>query len=55
MSSTRLCHSLANCINTAGSYRCDCHTGYVFSGDGYTCVGKKLLFRKGDELLNRFE
>uniref|UniRef100_A0A1X7UBP4 Uncharacterized protein n=1 Tax=Amphimedon queenslandica TaxID=400682 RepID=A0A1X7UBP4_AMPQE len=37
-SNSPLCHSLARCINTLGSYRCQCQSGYVFNGDGYTCT-----------------
>ena len=25
------------CVNTAGSYRCDCVTGYQLRPDGHTC------------------
>ena len=28
----------ADCINTDGSYLCQCRSGY--SGDGYTCTGR---------------
>ncbi|XP_078687075.1 uncharacterized protein LOC144919463 isoform X5 [Branchiostoma floridae x Branchiostoma belcheri] len=30
-----MCHSLATCTNTIGSFRCNCFSGY--SGDGFTC------------------
>ena len=36
------CDRNAKCINTLGSYKCDCVPGY--SGDGYTCRGLTLLF-----------
>ncbi|KAJ8036655.1 Adhesion G protein-coupled receptor E2 [Holothuria leucospilota] len=29
------CHQLANCINTIGSYRCECKIGY--QGNGQKC------------------
>ena len=28
------------CVNTDGSYRCDCNKGYKKSGDPNVCVGK---------------
>ena len=28
------------CINTVGSYMCQCNDGYTLSVDGTTCVGK---------------
>ena len=38
---TRPCNSLANCVNTIGSYQCGCQTGY--SGDGISCIGKPIF------------
>ena len=38
---THSCHSNAQCINTAGSYVCECRPGY--SGDGVTCTGLYLF------------
>lgn len=32
------CHLLATCINTNGSFKCDCNEGY--NGDGKSCSGK---------------
>ena len=32
------CSYHADCINTPGSYKCQCHEG--FTGDGKTCDGK---------------
>ena len=32
------CDSLATCINTNGSFKCDCNEGYP--GDGKSCSGK---------------
>ena len=31
------CHH--KCINSEGSYRCDCNEGYRLEGDQLTCVG----------------
>lgn len=25
------------CVNTVGSYKCDCHTGYIMEADGHNC------------------
>ena len=27
------------CINTFGSYLCNCQTGYKLNSDNYTCIG----------------
>ena len=32
------CHH--TCINTVGSYICDCNVGYMLDSDGLTCIGK---------------
>ncbi|PIO63037.1 putative bacteriochlorophyll 4-vinyl reductase [Teladorsagia circumcincta] len=34
-SGTELCEQ--HCVNTVGSYRCDCHVGYSLRPDGRTC------------------
>ena len=35
-----------NCINTDGSYYCECYSdGYTLDTDGITCTG--ILYRKG--------
>ena len=31
-----------NCINTAGSYRCNCNSGYTLATDGSSCTGMVL-------------
>lgn len=28
-----------NCINTAGSYICNCNSGYSLAVDGSSCIG----------------
>lgn len=33
-----------HCINTEGSFRCDCPPGLVVGVDGRVCVGKSDLF-----------
>lgn len=38
-----ICHSLADCRNTIGSYYCSCKTGYKFASDRFTCVGKIVI------------
>ena len=31
------------CINSIGSYKCDCNTGYYLSSNNHTCLGNQLL------------
>ena len=38
----QLCDSNADCINTVGSYSCQCRNGYT--GDGNTCTGRCTSF-----------
>lgn len=38
---THQCSINAQCVNAPGSYRCTCAEG--FTGDGFTCSGKKEL------------
>ena len=40
--SVPVCDVNAKCINTIGSFICACKIG--FSGDGFSCSGKKTLF-----------
>lgn len=35
------CHENAKCTNNAGSYTCECSTGY--NGDGEKCDGKFIV------------
>ena len=38
-SNVSLCHELAACVNTNGSYTCNCTEGY--EGDGFaSCIGR---------------
>ena len=30
------------CVNTQGSYTCDCNIGYQFKNDNSTCEGKMI-------------
>lgn len=32
-----------NCINTHGSYECECETGYVLDNTGRVCLGRIWL------------
>jgi fibrillin 2/3 len=32
------------CINTDGSYRCECAQGYRLDGSGKKCIGKAKIF-----------
>jgi len=34
------CHEYADCVNSVGSYRCNCQTG--FTGTGLDCTGTLL-------------
>ena len=31
------------CVNTNGSYSCDCTNGYVLNADGHACDGRFIL------------
>jgi fibulin 1/2 len=31
------------CLNNAGSYKCNCKSGFKLEADGKTCKGKALL------------
>ena len=33
------------CVNTVGSYRCDCNPGFTLHTDGSTCIEDERTFR----------
>lgn len=35
------CHENADCINTEGSYTCQCHNS--FNGNGVTCFSRSIM------------
>ena len=37
------CFSVGYCINTAGSFICNCPKGYSKQSDGYTCTGSTFF------------
>ena len=41
----KMCHKHASCIDTEGSYKCECKPGY--NGDGKQCTGRKLRTNEG--------
>ena len=41
---TNTCSSNATCINTPGSYECECFDG--FAGDGFHCSGEFNLLKE---------
>lgn len=38
------CHSNADCVNTVGSYKCRCRSGYT--GNGHQCTGMYILIER---------
>ncbi|XP_037327749.2 nidogen-1-like [Pungitius pungitius] len=36
-----ICGANAVCINQPGSFRCECSAGFLFAGDGRTCIEKR--------------
>jgi len=35
-----VCPAPISCINTVGSYKCDCGIGFMFNAEDQRCVGK---------------
>ena len=49
---TYTCDVNADCVNTVGSYSCNCRAGYT--GSGQTCNGKKLTKEYPDDFSKRW-
>ena len=47
---THNCDVNADCVNTVGSYSCNCRAGYT--GDGQTCNGKKSTTTNQETTMN---
>lgn len=45
------CHEHSDCINTIGSYKCQCKKGYT--GNGIDCF-RKYIFYHGVDLLRKY-
>ena len=43
----RSCHDKARCVNTVGSFGCECRRGYA--GDGFSCTGRQIVGRKKEQ------
>jgi len=41
-----VCPHLSECINSAGSYDCQCYSGYRYDG-GSSCEGERVLYSCG--------
>ena len=46
---TNPCHINATCVNTDGSFKCLCNSGYT--GSGFQCSGKLRMNRAEKELI----
>ena len=51
MAGTFTCDTDAQCVNSYGTYRCECNPGYA--GDGKTCRGKNNIYPKIISTLNQ--
>ena len=40
---TDICNVHSDCVNTNGSYDCNCTTGYIIESDKRTCSGKFIF------------
>jgi hypothetical protein len=38
------------CVNTQGSFRCECFPGLVLGPDGRTCLGKYIIIYRMDRI-----
>lgn len=47
----QMCHH-GTCINTPGSFECQCNRGYIYDADAHQCIGKLKIFVLNYKLLS---